>query len=312
MIEPQLGKPGAAPAASVLASRSRSSTASDGSATAGRSMASRPTFRRCPTPSSGAIVIATADCANGIAEHVADDRAADDARGPQGPAAARLSTSTSRSRRERAHAARGALRAAETTSSTSSSAAASSCSSPFAGHDRRDPGAGRLARDRRSSGSAVRGSRPVRIASGSRDASYEKKASRQARRQPGALGWVDRRIRLGSRRALHPREGWKAARTDRMVLRLSLEGSGAGPVSSFRTMGSMPAKALIFTRDASGKCDPGRGRECGLPRRRLDGEEGKTFRIKPRRPVEEIRARGPDRLGRRSSRASFASPTWSS
>ena len=45
---------------------------SAGSAMAGRSMASRPRSRPCPTPSSGAIVIATADCANGFASHVAE------------------------------------------------------------------------------------------------------------------------------------------------------------------------------------------------------------------------------------------------
>ena len=49
MIEPQLGKPGSR-LASGWASRSRSSGTSGGSATAVQSMASRPNFKRCPTP----------------------------------------------------------------------------------------------------------------------------------------------------------------------------------------------------------------------------------------------------------------------
>ncbi len=50
MTEPQLGKPGESPR-SALASHFRSSTITDGSATAGRSMASQPSWSVYPTPS---------------------------------------------------------------------------------------------------------------------------------------------------------------------------------------------------------------------------------------------------------------------
>ena len=59
---------------------------------------------------------------------------------------------------------------------------------------------------------------------------------------------------------------------------------------SFPTTGFMPARRLVFTRDANQAATQVEAASVVFKRRRLDGEGGKTFRIKPRRSVDEIRA----------------------
>jgi D-alanyl-D-alanine dipeptidase len=48
-------------------------------------------------------------------------------------------------------------------------------------------------------------------------------------------------------------------------------------------------EALVFSRDAGGRATQVEAAGVVFRRRRLDGADGKTFRIKPRRPVEQIR-----------------------
>jgi D-alanyl-D-alanine dipeptidase len=49
-------------------------------------------------------------------------------------------------------------------------------------------------------------------------------------------------------------------------------------------------EALVFTRDAAGRVTQVEAAGVVFRRRRLDGEDGTTFRIKPVRPVDELRA----------------------
>jgi CubicO group peptidase (beta-lactamase class C family)/D-alanyl-D-alanine dipeptidase len=58
----------------------------------------------------------------------------------------------------------------------------------------------------------------------------------------------------------------------------------------FPDHGLYAGEALVFTRDASGAATQVEAASVVFRRRRLDGEGGKTFRIEPRRPVEELRA----------------------
>ncbi len=81
-----------------------------------------------PDAKLGVVVIATADCANGVASEIADDRAADDALGAERTPLATLWLHQRRFTRERARALSRALRERQTTPSTSSSEVASSCS----------------------------------------------------------------------------------------------------------------------------------------------------------------------------------------
>ena len=46
---------------------------------------------------------------------------------------------------------------------------------------------------------------------------------------------------------------------------------------------------LVFQRDATGKSTEVVAAQVRFTRRKLDGEDGKTFRIKPQRPVDELR-----------------------
>jgi serine beta-lactamase-like protein LACTB len=46
---------------------------------------------------------------------------------------------------------------------------------------------------------------------------------------------------------------------------------------------------LIFTRDSRGKATKVEAASVVFQRRRIDGEDGKTFRLEPRRPLDEIR-----------------------
>ncbi len=64
-----------------------------------------------------------------------------------------------------------------------------------------------------------------------------------------------------------------------------------GPARFLFPQGGLYAdEGLTFHRDASGTVTHVEAASVNFPRRRLDGEGGKTFQIKPRRPVDEIRA----------------------
>ena len=67
---------------------------------------------------------------------------------------------------------------------------------------------------------------------------------------------------------------------------------------------------LVFTRDASGRATQVEAAKVVMQRRKIDGENGETFQIKPVRPLAELRKQHWPR-NRRRRRASSASRTWS-
>jgi serine beta-lactamase-like protein LACTB len=60
-------------------------------------------------------------------------------------------------------------------------------------------------------------------------------------------------------------------------------------VFEFPAYGLYPGEKLIFTRDKKGKATEVEAASVVFPRRKLDGEDGETFKIKPVRPLAEIR-----------------------
>ncbi len=60
-------------------------------------------------------------------------------------------------------------------------------------------------------------------------------------------------------------------------------------VFKFPDFGLYHGEKLVFTRGEKGKATKVEAASVVFERRRLDGEDGRTFRIEPRRPVEEIR-----------------------
>jgi len=58
----------------------------------------------------------------------------------------------------------------------------------------------------------------------------------------------------------------------------------------FPNYGLYAGEGLVFTRDASHNATQVEAASVVFRRRRLDGEGGKTFRIEPRRPIDEVRA----------------------
>jgi serine beta-lactamase-like protein LACTB len=60
-------------------------------------------------------------------------------------------------------------------------------------------------------------------------------------------------------------------------------------VYRFPDFGFYHGEKLIFTRDRSGKATQVEAASVVFKRRRLDGEDGRTFKIEPRRPIAEIR-----------------------
>jgi serine beta-lactamase-like protein LACTB len=59
-------------------------------------------------------------------------------------------------------------------------------------------------------------------------------------------------------------------------------------VYRFPDFGLYHGEKLIFTRDRSGKATEVEAASVVFKRRRLDGEDGRTFKIEPRRPIAEI------------------------
>jgi CubicO group peptidase (beta-lactamase class C family)/D-alanyl-D-alanine dipeptidase len=73
-------------------------------------------------------------------------------------------------------------------------------------------------------------------------------------------------------------------------------------VYRFPDFGLYHGEKLVFSRDAAGKATRVEAAGIAFPRRHLDGEDGQTFRIKPVRPIEDIRkaalaARPPEQRG---------------
>ena len=60
-------------------------------------------------------------------------------------------------------------------------------------------------------------------------------------------------------------------------------------VYKFPDFGLYHGEKLLFTRDGRGRATKVEAATVVFERRRLDGEDGRTFRIAPRRPIEEIR-----------------------
>jgi serine beta-lactamase-like protein LACTB len=60
-------------------------------------------------------------------------------------------------------------------------------------------------------------------------------------------------------------------------------------VYAFPDFGLYPGEKLLFTRGKDGKATAVEAASVPFPRRHIDGEDGKTFRIKPARPLAELR-----------------------
>jgi CubicO group peptidase (beta-lactamase class C family)/D-alanyl-D-alanine dipeptidase len=60
-------------------------------------------------------------------------------------------------------------------------------------------------------------------------------------------------------------------------------------IYAFPNFGLYPGEKLIFKRDAGGKATSVEAASVLFPRRTTDGEDGKTFRIRPTRPLNELR-----------------------
>ncbi len=65
-------------------------------------------------------------------------------------------------------------------------------------------------------------------------------------------------------------------------------------VFQFPDFGLYHDEKLIFTRDKTGRATQVEAARVVFVRRKVDGENGETFRIKPERPVEELRKRAQD------------------
>ena len=111
----------------------------------------------------------------------------------------------------------------------------------------------------------------------------------------------DRRIRLGPRRPLHPRKERQAARPHRMVLRLPARRGQVPDQFRFPDYGLYSDESVVFHRDGRGKVKDALAASVVFTRRRLDGEDGNTFRIKPVRP-RHTPSRGRSRAAARGSR----------
>ncbi|HUR54669.1 MAG TPA: serine hydrolase [Gemmataceae bacterium] len=58
---------------------------------------------------------------------------------------------------------------------------------------------------------------------------------------------------------------------------------------AFPNQGMYPGEKLIFTRDADGRATKVEAASVVFPRRKVDGENGETFKIQPERPLAELR-----------------------
>ena len=79
----------------------------------------------------------------------------------------------------------------------------------------------------------------------------------------------------------------------------------------FPDYGLYVGEKVVFHRDDRGKVKDAEAASVVFARRRLDGEDGKTFRIQPVRPLEAARADA-DREPPPKKRTRSSSPTWSS
>src|SRR5205085_2612332 len=60
-------------------------------------------------------------------------------------------------------------------------------------------------------------------------------------------------------------------------------------VYRFPDFGLYHGEKLIFTRDKDGRATQVEAASVVFPRRKLDGENGETFKMKPLRPLDELR-----------------------
>jgi serine beta-lactamase-like protein LACTB len=63
----------------------------------------------------------------------------------------------------------------------------------------------------------------------------------------------------------------------------------AADAYQFPDFGMYPGEKLVFTRDKTGRATQVVAASVTFPRRRLDGEDGETFKVKPVRPLDELR-----------------------
>ena len=139
------------------------------------------------------------------------------------------------------------------------------------------------------------------------------RARRSAAGAAGTLPRADRRVRLGPQHAVRLREGRPAARPHRVVLPLPARARKRRTCIAFPTDGRALSrrKAGLQTRHGR-QGDRGRvAAQVRFQRRTLDGEDGQTFRIKPQKPVDELRKEAAAATPPERERASSASPTWS-
>ncbi len=80
----------------------------------------------------------------------------------------------------------------------------------------------------------------------------------------------------------------------------------------FPEYGLYLGEKLIFTRDGHGRATQVEAANVVFERRKIDGENGETFKIKPLHPVAELRRDAPRRPSRPKKRATSASRIWSS
>jgi serine beta-lactamase-like protein LACTB len=73
--------------------------------------------------------------------------------------------------------------------------------------------------------------------------------------------------------------------------------------------GMYHGEKLVFARDASGRATKVTCASVVMERRKLDGEGGETFKVKPVKPLAEVRKAASPRR-RRPRRGSSASPSW--
>ena len=119
----------------------------------------------------------------------------------------------------------------------------------------------------------------------------------------------DRRVRLGPQHALHLREGRQAARADRVVLPLPARTRNRRTSTASRPTRPVPRReARLHARRERARRPRSRPPAWCSSGGPIDGEDGETFRIKPLKPVEELRARRDWPPSRRPRTGEFRKP----